>query len=132
MVSSDPIADMLSRIRNAISASKNEVSMPHSKLKETILAELKNNNYIDSYSVVSDASGFKNIEVVIYPNGSNARISHIAKVSKPGRRIYAGAEEIPRVKNGRGIVIMSTPRGVMTGFAARKARIGGEVICEVY
>lgn len=132
MVSTDPIADMLSRIRNAISASKNEVTMPHSRLKETILAELQKNNYIVSYSVVTAENGFKSINVVIYPNGSNAKISHIQKVSKPGRRIYAGANEIPRIKNGRGIVIMSTPKGIMSGFEATKARIGGEVICEVY
>jgi len=132
MVSTDPIADMLSRIRNAIAASKNEVVMPHSKLKETILAELKKNHYIESYQVVTADNGFKSISVTIYPQGSNAKISHIQKVSKPGRRVYTNASEIPRVKNGRGIVIISTPKGVMTGFAATKARLGGEVICEVY
>ena len=132
MVTTDPIADMLTRIRNAIAASKNEVSMPHSKLKETILEELKNNHYIQSYNVESNEKGFRVINVTIYPNGENAKISHIQKVSKPGRRVYASVNDIPRVKNGRGIVIMSTSKGVMTGFAASKARLGGEVICEVY
>jgi small subunit ribosomal protein S8 len=132
MVSTDPIADMLSRIRNAIAASKNEVVMPHSKLKETILEQLKNNRYIESFEVFTAENGFKSIRVVIYSHGANAKISHIQKVSKPGRRVYVGANEIPRVKNGRGIVIISTPRGVMTGFAATKARVGGEVLCEVY
>ncbi len=132
MVSTDPIADMLTRIRNAIAASKNEVVMPHSKMKETIIAELKNNRYIESYQVVDNDTGFKTIHVTIYPNGSNAKISHIQRISKPGRRVYANASEIPRVKNGRGIVIMSTPQGIMTGFKATKARVGGEVICEVY
>jgi len=128
----DPIADMLSRIRNAISASKNEVVMPHSKMKETILAELQKNRYIESYQTVKGDDGFKSLRVVIYPHGENAKISYIQRVSTPGRRVYANVSEIPRVKNGRGIVIMSTPRGVMTGFAATKARLGGEVICEVY
>lgn len=132
MANTDPIADMLTRIRNAISASKNEVIMPHSKLKETILAELKNNHYIESYQVVESDNGFKSLSVTIYPNGSNAKISHIQRVSTPGRRVYASADEIPRVKNGRGIVIMSTPQGIMTGFKATKSRVGGEVICEVY
>lgn len=132
MVTTDPIADMLTRIRNAIAASKNEVVMPHSKLKETILAELKKNRYIESYNVSKNDQGFKTLNVTIYPSGENAKISHIQKVSKPGRRVYASVTDIPRVKNGRGIVIMSTSKGVMTGFAASKARLGGEVICEVY
>ncbi len=128
----DPIADMFSRIRNAISASKHEVIVPHSKMKETILSELKENGYIEGYNTNKNDKGFQEITVVINSRDSNSRISSIKRVSKPGRRIYTKVNEIPRVKNGRGIVIISTPHGVMNGFEASKAKLGGEVICEVY
>lgn len=132
MTTTDPIADMFSRIRNAIAVSKNVIIVPHSKMKETILNELKENRYIEGYTVADNESGFKEITVVINPEGTNSRISSIKRVSTPGRRIYTKVNEIPRVKNGRGIVIISTPKGVMTGFNATKEKLGGEVICEVY
>jgi len=131
MVHTDPIADMLTRIRNAVMVSKTTVEMPHSKMKERVAEQLKKTNFIDDVTV--DGEGItKKLVVKINDEGANARISAIEKVSKPGRRMYAKADEMPTVKNGRGIVIVSTSKGLMTGFDAKKQKIGGELICKVY
>lgn len=131
MIYSDPIADMLSRIRNAILVNKTVVEMPHSKLKEKVAAELKNTNFIDGLKV--DGEGItKKLIIDINKSGTNSRITKIEKVSKPGRRIYAKVEDIPTIKNGRGIVLVSTSQGIMSGFDAKKNKIGGELICRVY
>lgn len=131
MVLTDPVADMISRIRNAIAVNRSVVSVPHSKFKETIARQLAENNFVDGVEV--DGEGVaKQIVIKINKDDANARISYIAKVSKPGRREYAKAYEIPKVKNGRGIVIVSTAQGVMTGQEAAKRKIGGELICKVY
>lgn len=129
--STDPIADMLTRIRNAINVRKNEVSMPHSNVKEAVANLLKDSKFIDAVSV-EDARVGKTLTIRIAPAGSNARITEINRLSKPGRRYYVKSAEIPAVKQGRGIVIVSTSRGMMTGAQARAAKIGGELICKVY
>lgn len=131
MAQTDPIADMLSRIRNAIMVSKTGVDMPHSKLKETVARELKNANFIDEVSVEGEGIA-KKLVIQINKSGTNARITKIEKVSTPGRRVYAKVGDIPRVKNGRGLVIVSTSMGVMSGFEARKKKVGGELIAKVY
>ena len=131
MVSTDPIADMLSRIRNAILVNKTEVSMPHSKMKETVAKQLQSVNYIDDVSVENEGIA-KQLKITINEPGTNARITSLERISKPGRRAYAKADSIPVVKNGRGVVIISTSKGVMTGFQATKKRLGGELICRVY
>ncbi len=130
-VSTDPIADMLTRIRNAILVRKTEVSMPHSKAKEAIARLLKENRYLDAVAV-SDAPVGKTLTITINSEDSNARITEISRISKPGLRAYKGAAKLPIIKRGRGIVVVSTSQGVMTGDKARKLGIGGEVICSVY
>jgi small subunit ribosomal protein S8 len=131
MVSTDPIADMLTRIRNAINVRKSEVNLPHSNVKEAVAKLLKDNGFVTDVRV-SDASIGKTLTVIINGEHENARITEITRISKPGRRHYAGAAEIPAVKRGRGIVIVSTSKGLMTGRDARKQGIGGELICKVY
>jgi small subunit ribosomal protein S8 len=131
MQTSDPIADLLTRIRNAIAVNKTEVVVPASKIKLTIAEQLKKAGYLSDVKFV-DAKPRGTILITINGEGENAAITEIQRVSKPGRRVYAGATEIPRVKNGRGIVLVSTSQGVMTGNAARKARLGGEILCKVY
>ncbi len=128
MVSTDPIADMLTRVRNALSVQKTEVSMPHSNVKESVAKILKENGFITSISVEKD--GFRKEMTLILPE--NKVISSISRVSKPGRRVYAKVKDIPQVKRGRGIVIVSTSQGVMTGDSAKSKKLGGEVLCEVY
>jgi small subunit ribosomal protein S8 len=129
----DPIADMLTRIRNAILVSKHEVSLPHSNIKESVAKILKESNFIDGLSVTTnkDAPG-KTLKVTINGENSNARISEIVRLSKPGRRYYVNAKEIPTVKRGRGMIIISTSKGLMTGDQAKQAKIGGELICRIY
>ena len=130
--STDPIADMLTRIRNAIAVRKHEVSLPHSNLKEAVAKLLKDSNFIDSVSVDGDKPGFKQLKLVISNDNSNARITEIARLSTPGRRLYSTSEKIPTVKRGRGIIIVSTSKGVMTGTEAKNQHLGGELICKVY
>lgn len=131
MVSTDPIADMLTRVRNAARVGKNEVRLPHSKLKETIAKELVKNGYLTS---VTTEAGSPRQELVIVINeaGTNARFTEITRMSTPGRRMYASVKDIPKIKNGRGLVLISTSKGVMSGFEAAKNRLGGEIICKVY
>lgn len=130
-MTSDPIADMLTRIRNAIAANRSAVVMPHSKIKEAIAGILKDNGFIADFSV--DSSGtFKSIVVTINSDGSDPAITSVQRVSKPGRRVYAGVSEIPLVLGGRGMVILSTSVGLMTGREARKQGLGGELICKVW
>lgn len=129
--STDPIADMLTRIRNAINVRKNEVSLPHSNIKEAVAKLLQESNFIDGVSV-KDAEVGKVMTVKINDQNSNARITEIVRMSKPGRRHYVNAKEIPVVKRGRGVVIISTSRGIMTGDDARAKKVGGELICKVY
>lgn len=127
----DPIADMLTRIRNAIAVRKSEVNLPYSQIKESVARLLQENNFVDAVSV-SDAPVGKTLNVKINDGSGNARITEIVRMSKPGRRHYVNSKEIPVVKRGRGIVILSTSRGVMTGDRARTEHVGGELICKVY
>lgn len=129
--STDPIADMFTRIRNAIAVRKTEVSLPHSSIKESVARLLQDSNFIDSVNV-SDAPVGKVLTIRINDEATNARITEIVRLSKPGRRSYASAREIPVVKRGRGLVIVSTSKGLMTGDQARRQHVGGELICKVY
>ncbi len=129
--STDPIADMLTRIRNAIAVHKQEVVMPHSSVKQAVAQMLQTNNFIDSVHVDKAEIG-KSLRIVINGPSANARITEIARISTPGRRHYVKAKDIPTVKSGRGIVIVSTSHGLMTGAEAKQNGIGGELICKVY
>ena len=131
ITSTDPIADMLTRIRNAIAVRKTEVTMPHSNVKQAVAELLKTSGFVKDVKV-TDATIGKTLKVVINGESENARITEIVRLSKPGRRTYAGANEIPYVKRGRGIVIISTSKGMMTGNQAKKQGVGGELICKVY
>src|SRR2546423_8325559 len=112
IVSTDPIADMLTRIRNAINVRKSEVIMPHSKVKQSVAELLKKSGFVSGVEVV-DASVGKSLKIVINSEDENARITEIVRLSKPGRREYTGADKIPIVKRGRGVVIVSTSKGLM-------------------
>lgn len=131
MTSTDPIADMLSRIRNAIMVRKNTVNVPYSKIKEQIARLLVESGYIDKV-VQQEVAGFKRLSITINQPGTNPRITKIERVSKPGRRLYSSVDDIPKVMNGRGIIIVSTSKGLMTGDNAKSSRVGGELICRVF
>ena len=131
IVSTDPIADMLTRIRNAINVNKHEVSMPHSNIKESVAKLLKENGFVTGVAASKDGN-VKTLTVTISNEDQNSVITEIVRLSKPGRRQYIGAAEIPVVKRGRGLVIVSTSKGLMTGAQAKKQGVGGELICKVY
>ncbi|HLC91853.1 MAG TPA: 30S ribosomal protein S8 [Candidatus Saccharimonadales bacterium] len=130
-LSTDPIADMLTRIRNAVAVNRSEITLPHSGIKEAVAKLLKESNFVNDVRV-EDATVGKSLVIVISDTRQGARISEIVRLSTPGRRHYATVEEIPVVKQGRGLVIISTSKGVMTGQQAKSANIGGELICKVY
>jgi small subunit ribosomal protein S8 len=126
----DPIADMLTRIRNGLAAGKTEVSMPHSKLKVSIAAVLKDEGYISDFADAEvDGKPFLNVQLKYYQG--KPVIDKMKRVSRPGLRIYKSKDELPKVMGGLGIAIVSTSQGVMTDRAARKAGHGGEVLCTV-
>jgi small subunit ribosomal protein S8 len=129
--STDPIADLLTRIRNAIMAGKTEIRVPASKMKLTVAQQLQKSGYLTSVTT-EKGTPRDTIVVTIHEPGTNATINEITRLSKPGRRVYAAATEIPRVKSGRGIVLVSTSKGLMTDYEARKQKLGGELICKVY
>lgn len=129
--STDQIADLITRIRNAILVNKNEISIPASKLKIAILEGLKRTNFIADYKII-ESTPRNSIQVVINQANETPRINEITKVSKPGRRVYAGVDELPKVKSGRGIILISTSKGVMTGDEAKAARLGGEILVKVW
>ncbi len=130
MSMTDPIADMLTRIRNGLHAGKAEVSMPSSKLKKAVGNVLKDEGYVSDISV-QDIDGKPVLSVALRYYEGKPVIDHIQRVSRPGLRIYKGKDELPKVMGGLGIAIVSTSAGVMTDRAARKAGHGGEVLCEV-
>jgi len=130
MSMSDPIADMLTRVRNAQQVNKTSVSMPSSKLKVAIATVLKDEGYIDSFQVVGD-SAKPVLEITLKYYAGRPVIERIERVSRPGLRIYKGRSAIPQVMNGLGVAIVSTPRGVMTDRKARATGVGGEVLCYV-
>ncbi len=131
----DPIADMLTRIRNALMAQHASVSMPHSKMKAEIARILKEEGYIKDYRVTGEAPKL-NLEIELKYWGPRRHrrpvISKLQRVSKPGRRVYVGKDDIPWVLSGMGIAILTTPKGVMTGQQARRMGTGGEVLCYVW
>lgn len=129
--STDPVADLLTRIRNAGLAGKNEVRLPSSKLKFTIAMQLKKNKYLADVKV--EAGKPRDTLVVTINNpGENSVINEITRMSKPGRRIYVAANDIPRIKSGRGMVLVSTSKGVISGHEAVKQRLGGELLLKIY
>ena len=131
-MTSDPIADMLTRVRNAIQARHPKVDVPASKLKTEIARILKEEGYITNFKV-ADEGAKKTIKIYLKSATNNAPvISAIERVSRPGCRVYVRRAEIPRVLGGMGINILTTPRGVMTGRQARKEGVGGELLCEIY
>ena len=127
----DPIADMLTRIRTAIAVGQTEVSLPHSKAKEAVAISLRNNGFLQDVLVKELGVG-KQLNIVINLEGENARITEIKRLSTPGRRAYTNAREIPVIKRGRGVLIISTSKGLMTGDEAKAKGVGGELICQVY
>ena len=128
----DPIADMLTRIRNALGARHSKVDVPASRLKTELARILKEEGYIQNYKVAEEGAR-KTIKLYLkyQPNGRPV-ISRLERVSRPGGRVYASRTDIPRVLGGMGVNILTTPRGVMTGRDARKAGVGGEVLCQVW
>jgi small subunit ribosomal protein S8 len=128
----DPIADMLARIRNAVSAKHSRVDVPASKLKLEIARILKEEGYINNF-VVKGEGAKKMVRIFLrYDARGTSSITHLQRVSRPGRRVYVGSGQIPRVLGGYGVNIVSTSRGLMSGKMARKENIGGEVLAEVY
>ena len=128
---SDPIGDMIARIKNAQLRNHKKVQLPSSKFKVKIAEVLKSEGYIIDYKVAQETNK-PYLEISLKYNSGNPVISSIQRVSKPGRRIFSRAESLPKINNGLGIAIISTPKGVMTDIDARKQKIGGEIICKVF
>lgn len=132
MNATDPIADMLTRVRNALSARHQKVDVPASKLKSEIARILKEEGYIANFKLAEEGT-LKLIRIYLkYTTASEPAIARIERVSRPGCRVYVGSKEIPPVLGGLGISILTTPRGVMTGKSARKEGVGGELLCQVW
>jgi len=128
----DPLGDMITRIRNAASRSKAKVSTPGSRLRASVLDVLKSEGYIRGYSMVEHKDGRTEFDIELkYFDGAPV-IREIARVSKPGRRVYASVKALPRINNGLGIAILSTPKGVMADHEARDQNVGGEILCTVF
>ena len=127
---SDPVGDMLARIKNAQVRNHSKVSLPSSKFKSKIADVLKAEGYIIDYKINDDKK--PSIEINLKYNSGNPVINTIERISKPGRRIFSSASSLPKINNGLGIAIVSTPQGVMTDVDARKKKLGGEIICKVF
>ena len=127
---SDPIGDMLARIKNSLMRNHSKVKLPSSKFKVKLAEVLKSEGYIIDYKATDEKKPI--LEINLKYNSGNPAISSIERVSKPGRRVFSSAESLPKINNGLGIAIVSTPRGVMTDIDARKQNIGGEIICKVF
>ena len=129
----DPIADMLTRIRNALAVKKPKVTIPYSKIKLAIAKILEKENFISGFEIVSNKKNkFKNIVINLKYKDGNPAIHELKRISKPGCRIYVKVKEIRKVKGGRGIWIISTSRGIMTAHEAKKRKLGGELIAEIW
>jgi len=128
----DPIADMLTRIRNAIRANHTRVDIPGSKLKMELARILKDEGYINSYTTKGEGIKYMIRVFLRYDAKGTSSITHLSRVSRPGRRVYVGSGDIPKVLGGYGVNIVSTSQGLMSGKAARAANIGGEILAEVY
>jgi len=132
MSMTDPIADLLTRIRNAHMANHSTVDVPASQMKRSIVEILRDEGYLEGYELLEDdRQGVLRVRLKYLPNGA-AAIRGMERVSRPGRRIYRGKDEIPKVLNGLGVVIVSTPAGVLTGSSCRRRGLGGEVLCNVW
>ncbi|TSC53216.1 MAG: small subunit ribosomal protein S8 [Parcubacteria group bacterium LiPW_72] len=128
----DPIADLFTKIRNALAASRKEVILMSSRMKLAVVEILKKEGYITDYVTEND-SAFEKLRIILkYSEGNKPAMKEVARVSKPGRRIYQSYKDLKAVKGGLGIAIVSTPQGLMTSREARKKRLGGEVICEIF
>ncbi len=132
MSMTDPLGDMLTRIRNGQQARKDSVLTPASKLRARVLDVLQREGYIRGYSEADITSAQASLRIDLKYFEGQPAIQHVARVSKPGRRVYSGAQELPRVRNGLGIVIVSTPKGVLSDAEAREQNVGGEVLCQVF
>ncbi|MHB8530286.1 MAG: 30S ribosomal protein S8 [Caulobacteraceae bacterium] len=128
----DPIGDMIARIRNAATRKRAKVATPASKMRERVLAVLASEGYIRGYTLVQKPGAFPEFEVELKYFDGEPVIAEISRISKPGRRVYSSIGDLKPVKNGLGISILSTPKGVMSDTAARDANVGGEVLCQVY
>lgn len=131
MVSTDPISDMFSRIRNANLVNKNQISLPYSKVKEDVAKILSSRGYLESVKI-GESDGKKSLIIEITDGTKQSQITSIKRLSRPGRRVYVQSKEIPKVRQGRGFVIVSTSQGIMTGSEAVGKNLGGELLCEVY
>jgi small subunit ribosomal protein S8 len=131
MPMNDPLGDLLARIRNAQMRNKSKVSSPSSKLRESVLEVLKTEGYIRGYAVV-EREGYSEIEIELKYFEGEPVIREIERISKPGRRVYTSVRNLPRINNGLGVAIVSTPKGVMADHAARDANVGGEILCTVF
>lgn len=129
---SDPIGDMLTRIRNGQKARMEVISCPASKLRASVLDVLKSEGYIRGYSMEKDARGIASMKIELKYDAGQPVIVEIKRVSKPGRRVYSGSKALPKVRNGLGITVVSTPKGVMADHEARVQNVGGEVLCQVF
>jgi len=133
MSMSDPISDFLTRIRNGFSSNKKWVDIPSSKIKKRISLVLKEEKYIEDFYFISDDENKETIRIFLrYDYNGDSTIDYINRVSRPGLRVYVGADQIPRVLDGLGISILSTSKGVMSNKMAKKLNIGGEILCEVF
>ncbi len=132
MSMTDPLGDMLTRIRNGQQARKDSVLTPASKLRARVLDVLQREGYIRGYSDAADTGPAAALRIDLKYFEGQPAIQHVARVSKPGRRVYSGASDLPRVRNGLGIVIVSTPKGVLSDAEAREQNVGGEVLCQVF
>jgi small subunit ribosomal protein S8 len=131
MAMNDPLGDLLSRIRNAQMRNKSKVNTPNSRLRESVIEVLKNEGYIRGYAVV-EKDGRSEIEIELKYFEGEPVIREIERVSKPGRRVYTSVKNMPRINNGLGVTIVSTPKGVMADHDARDANVGGEILCTVF
>jgi len=131
MTSTDPISDMLTRIRNSLMVRKSVVRLPHSSIKQSVAQILADQRYIENVTVEGEGTA-KELVLTVADEDGMSPITEMKRISKPGRRVYVKVKNIPVVKQGRGMVIMSTPKGIMTGDSAKQQKLGGEVICQVY
>ncbi|MDF2367892.1 30S ribosomal protein S8 [Sneathiella sp.] len=129
---SDPLGDMLTRIRNGQRAMKSSIKSPSSKLRLSVLEALKREGYIRGYDVAEPEKGKPEVTIELKYYQGKGVIEHVSRISKPGRRVYTGVKDLPTIRNGLGVAILSTPSGVLSDNEARDAHVGGEVLCKLY
>lgn len=131
LCSTDPISDFLTRIRNGLAVGQSEIAVPHSRLKQHLAELMVKNGYLLGVKVEGQVPE-KVLQLQLSSADMPSSITRLERVSKPGRRVYVGYQSIPRVKNGRGLLVLSTSQGLLTDRSARRAKIGGEIICQIY